>query len=214
MTANGRGRALKKDKTRKSSTGTTTQEAQPQEEIGYKLNDRQELFCHEYLKDRNATRAYIRAGYSEATAEACAPRLLGNAWIRARVNELIKEQLDKMKIEINFVIRQLLNSATIDIADAYDENGNLKPISEMPEPLRLAIISVETEELFDGRGDDREHIGTAKTIKIQDRLRALELLGKHLKMFTDVHEIPGLEGLAEEIKAARKRADQCRKSVK
>lgn len=179
----------------------------PEIEPTHTLTPKQELFCLEYLRDRNATKAYIRAGYSAETAEQSGPRLLGNVWIKVRINELIKEQVDRIKIDVGFVLREILNSATIDIADAYDEEGNLRPISEMSEPLRKAIIQIETEELFDGRGKDREHIGTAKTIKIQNRLHALELLGKHLKMFTDVHEIPGLERLAEQIQAARKRAE-------
>lgn len=182
----------------------------PEIEPTHVLNPKQELFCHEYLKDRNATRAYIRAGYAIEGAQQSATRLLSNVFIRARVNDLIKEQLDNLKVDAHFVLRQLLNTATIDISDAYDEDGNLLPISEMPEPLRKAIIQIETEELFDGKGAEREKIGTAKTIKIESRQRALELLGKHLKMFTDVHEIPGLEGLAEQIQAARKRADKCR----
>lgn len=184
--------------------------ALPETEPTYNLNPQQELFCYEYLKDRNQTKAYIRAGYSENGAQQNASNLMLSHFVRARINELIKEQLDKIKIDVGFVLREILNSASIDISDAYDTNGNLLPINDMPEPLRKAIIQIETEELFDGRGKDREHIGTAKTIKIQDRLKALELLGKHLKMFTDVHEIPGLEGLAEQIKLARSRAEKCR----
>ena len=133
--------------------------------------------------------------------------------IKAKVNKLIKEQLDKTKIDATFVLRQILNSATIDINDAYDDNGSLKAISEMPEPLRKSITEVETEELFEegtGRGNKRAQIGHTKKIKIEGRLKALTLLGKHLKMFTDITEIPGLEGLADAIKAARKRADTCR----
>lgn len=134
-----------------------------------------------------------------------------NHYIKARINELIKEQLDKIKIDVTFILREILNSANIDINDAYDENGNLKAISDMPEPLRKAITEIRTEELFEGRGKDRKHLGTAKTIKIQDRLRSLELLGKHLKMFTDIYEIPGLDNLAERLKAADKRVPEATK---
>ena len=176
------------------------------------LTPQQELFCHEYLIDRNGTQAAIRAKYSVKSAQEIASQLLSKLMIKSRINELIKIQLDTLKIDATFVLRQILNSANIDINDAYDENGNLKPISEMPEPLRKSITSIETEELFEGKGKDRERIGTAKTIKIEGRLKALKLLGLHLKMFTDVHEIPGLEGLAEAIKAARKRADECRET--
>lgn len=131
--------------------------------------------------------------------------MLLNVMIRAKINTLIKQQLDRIKIKADFIVRELLNTATINLRDAYDQQGNLLPIEDMPEPLQKAIAEIKTEELFDGHGEDREHIGTAKTIKIADRLRALELLGKHLKMFTDVHEITGLEGLAEQIKQARMR---------
>jgi phage terminase small subunit len=171
----------------------------------YEINEKQELFCNEYLKDRNATRAAIRAKYSPETAAEQASRLLRNVNIKARINELIKEQLDKIKIDVGFILREILNSATIDISDAYDENGNIKSISEMPEPLRKSIIQIESDELFDGVGKDRALIGYTKKIRIQDRIKSLDLLGRHLKMFTDVHVIPGLEGLAEKIAAARER---------
>jgi len=173
--------------------------------VKYKLNAQQEQFCQEYIIDRNQTQAYIRAGYSKDGARHAASLLLTNVNVRARVNQLIKEQVDKIKISATFIIREILNAATIDIADAYDDNGKLLPINEMPEPLRKSITSIETDELFEGTGNQREHIGTTKKIKIQDRAKSLELLGKHLKMFTDVVEIPGLEGLADKIRKARER---------
>lgn len=178
------------------------------------LTEKEKKFCVEYLKDRNATQAYIRTGYSPTGADANAIRLIGKDRVRAKINELIAQQLNRLKLSADLVIKELLKSATIDIKDAYDEEGNLLSIQDMPEPLRKAIITIETEELFDGRGEDRERIGTTKTIKISDRLRALELLGKHLKMFTDVHEIPGLEGLAERMSQAEQRLRKCKPSPK
>lgn len=196
-----------KKKTKKSKPTTGKEEYRP-------LNAREEKFCHEYLRDRNQTQAYIRAGYSRTGARANAARLITNDNVRARVNQLIKDQLDRIRIKSDIVIRELLNSALIDLKDAYDSEGNLLPIEDMPEPLRKAIVEIRTEELFDGRGEDREHIGTAKTIKIMDRFKSLEALGRHLKMFTDLHEIPGLDNLAEELKKARQRVNQCQSSFK
>jgi len=119
------------------------------------LTSQQERFCHEYLKDRNGTQAAIRARYSRKTAQEQASRLLSNVMIKARVNELIAAQINRLKLSSDLVIKELLKHATIDIADAYDENGELKDIQDMPEPLRKAIIAIETEELFEGRGEDR-----------------------------------------------------------
>jgi phage terminase small subunit len=176
------------------------------------LNFKKDLFCHEYIKDRNGTQAAIRAGYSGKTAQEQASRLLSNVMVRSKINELIKEYIDALKIDIRYVLKGILKRAEVNIADAYDEDGTLKALEDMPEHLQRAILKIKTEEIYEsnGRGKDRTHIGTAKTIEIESALKALELLGRHLKMFTDVHEIPGLENLAEQIKAARKRAENCR----
>lgn len=170
------------------------------------LNERQKSFCYEYIKDRNATQAYIRAGYATKGARQCASDLLSNPYIRSKINVLIKAQIESLALDQKLIIKELLKSATVDIADAYNADTNtLKEICDMPEPLRKAIVAVETEELFDGQGKDRQLIGYTKRIKFSDRLQALELLGKHLKLFTEVHEVTGLENLAERMKAARKR---------
>lgn len=177
-------------------------------EATYKLNANQELFCLEYIKDRNQTKAYIRAGYSEEGAPQNADRLMNNDYIRWRINELILEQINKIKIEAQFVLTELLKAANVDIKDAYNKDGTLKNVHDMPEPLRKAIAEITTEELFDGRGEDRKLIGYTKKIRLWDKTRALELLGKHLKMFADVHEVPGLDKLAERMAAADVRTKQ------
>jgi hypothetical protein len=51
-------------------------------------NKRHEKFCHEYIKDMNATQAAIRTGYSEKTANRIGSRLLSNVDIKTRVAEL------------------------------------------------------------------------------------------------------------------------------
>lgn len=175
------------------------------------LNPKQELFCNEYLKDRNGTQAAIRAGYSPDTAQEQASRLLSNVIVKARINELIKEQLDNIKIDARYILRSLLNSAAVNIADAYDEKNCLKPVSEMPEALQLSIVGLETHELYEGYGDEKELIGYAKKLKLENRQKSLELLGRNLKLFTDVMKLEGLDGLADRIEKARKRAKECLK---
>lgn len=55
------------------------------------LNEKQKRFCHEYIKDRNATQAAIRAGYAENSADVTGSRLLGKASISAYIAELAAE---------------------------------------------------------------------------------------------------------------------------
>jgi phage terminase small subunit len=166
------------------------------------LTSRQESFCQEYIKDYNGTRAAIRAKYSPKTAQEQASRLLSTVIIRGRINQLLEKQYNQIRPDVARVLKGLVKAAEIDIRMAYDADGCLLPIEDMPEPLAKAIQEIKTEELFDGHGKDREHIGTTKTLKLKDSLRGFELLGKHLKMFTDVMEVRGLEGLAERMRQA------------
>jgi len=196
-------------------TALTTEVTEPTYEKDlYQLTPKEELFCVEYLRDRNATQAYIRAGYATKYGRHEASKLLAKPYVRAKINSLIRKQIESLTLSQKLVITELLKHATINIADAYNEDNSLKDIKDMPEPLQKAIVAIETEELFDGVGRDREHIGRTKRIKFSDRLQALEMLGRHLKMFTDVHEIPGLEDLAERMREARLRRLRCQKTQK
>lgn len=75
-----------------------------------KLNDKQELFCREYLKDANGTQAAIRAGYSEKTACAIGCKLLSKVYIKNRINELsrpiVAEVFEAVKVDKEWVISQ------------------------------------------------------------------------------------------------------------
>ncbi len=194
-----------------------TVKKKPVKNNGWKpLTPQQERFCHEYIKDYNGTQAAIRAHYSPKSARKIASHLWTKVDIRGKINALIKEQFDNIKADVHMVLQGLCSAANIDIRMAYDEDGNLLPIKDIPEPLAKAITEIRTEELFDGQGKDRKHIGTAKTIKITDRMRARELIGKYRKMFIEVMEHRGIENLAEQIKKARQRREQaeCKNSPK
>ena len=169
------------------------------------LTPQQDLFCHEYLKDRNGMQSAIRAGYSSHTAKEQGYDLLTRPHVRYRVNQLIEEQFNRLKLDADRVIKGLLKISEADLRDAFDDNGNLLSIKDMPEPLIKALADIETDELYDGRGSDRKQIGVSRKIRLCDRNKALQDLGRHLKMFTDVQEIRGLESLAEQIKQARMR---------
>ncbi len=151
------------------------------------LTSQQDLFCHEYIKDRNGTQAAIRAKYSVKTANEQAARLLAKASVRYKINRLIEVQLKRIDLTADFIIKELLKLATFDLQDIYDAEGSFLPIEDMPETVRKAIASIEVEELFDGKGKNKERIGYAKKIKFWNKGQALELLGKHLKMFADTN---------------------------
>lgn len=139
------------------------------------MTPKAERFVEEYLVDQNATQAAIRAGYAASSAENTGYKLLKRPDVadaiaakRAKVSErtgLTVEYLDqKLKTLLDFDPRRLLN-----------DDGSLKPASEWDDATAAAVAGLEIEELFDGYGKDREHIGTARKVKIADRIKPIEL---------------------------------------
>ena len=152
----------------------------------------QKRFADEYLIDLNATRAY-KVAYpnckKDETASAAGSRMLGNVNVRQYIESKQKELEEKSGVTQQRIIEELAKIAFADIRKAYDKNGNLRPIQDLDDDTAGAIIGVESFEEYDGRGDDREYIGDTKKIKMADKIRAAELLGKHLGMFREKIEI-------------------------
>ena len=71
------------------------------------LSEKQKAFCREYLKDFNATQAYIRAKYSKNGARQSAHRTLTYAYIQAFLVELTAKQAEKAEITVEWVIQEL-----------------------------------------------------------------------------------------------------------
>jgi phage terminase small subunit len=83
------------------------------------------------------------------------------------------------------VLSELRAIALADIRSILDESGGVKPASEWPEEIARVIAGIDQFEEFEGRGSARVQVGWTKKIKFWDKLKALELIGKELKMFVD-----------------------------
>ena len=94
---------------------TKTSETKPRNLAPSGLTWKRDAFCSEYLKDRNATQAAIRAGYSEKTAKEQGYRLLTNVHVKARINELMRERAQRLEIETTDVLQRLWEKATADV---------------------------------------------------------------------------------------------------
>lgn len=156
------------------------------------LTPLQRLFVLEYLKDFNATQAAIRAGYSEKTASQIAYELLQNPLVVAQIENEKAQRLDRLQVDADWMLKRLIHEAEADLAELYDDDGRLKPVNEWPEIWRKGLVAgIEVEELFEGRGEDREHVGTLRKVKLADRTKRLELIGRHVDVqaFTDKKKI-------------------------
>lgn len=154
------------------------------------LNYRQMMFCAEFAVDLNGTQAAIRAGYAKDTADIHATRLLRIDSVKREISERLMRKIRRTEINADIVLSDLLESARLDISAAYDQNGNLKPIHEIPEEIRREIVSIETEEEFakvkDLAGNtNNEVVGWTKKVKFSDKMRAREILAKHLGIYKD-----------------------------
>lgn len=156
-----------------------------------KLTDKQEMFCREYLLDLNATQAAIRAGYSEKTARFIGTENLSKPNIADRVSNLKAERIKDTKIDASYVLKRLVEIDQMDVADILNEDGSVKSISEWPKVWRQYISGIDLADMFEGHGEDREMVGILKKIKWPDKVKNLELLGKHVEVqaFKDRHDL-------------------------
>lgn len=144
------------------------------------------LFIHHFCSNGgHGQNAAIAAGYAPKNAKTQACRMLATPRVKAEVDRVMGKALAKSEVTIDRVISELANIAFSDVGEAFATNGDLKPIHEMPETIRRALSGIDVDQLFEGRGEDREHIGYTKKIRMWEKTKALELLGRHLKMFTD-----------------------------
>lgn len=114
-------------------------------------------------------------------------KLLAITNIQEYILEKQKEIQERTEITQDKVIKELANIAFLDIRKLYNESGGLKNIQDIDEETVKAVSSLETLEEYDSRGENREKIGNIRKVKLLDKTKALELLGKHLGMFSDVN---------------------------
>jgi phage terminase small subunit len=107
------------------------------------MTAKQEAFAIEYLKDKNATQAAIRAGYSAKTAYSIGCEMLR----KPEIQEIIRAKQEEVAAKATLTAESIAE--------------NLKEIAANP----LA--------------------------KDSDRIRAYELLGKYVGMFTEKVEMKG-----------------------
>ncbi len=141
------------------------------------LTPKQKRFVAEYLVDLNATAAAKRAGYSEKTACEQAARLLANVKVQTAVQEAKQARQERTEITQDMVLREMSKLAFFDIRKMFDKNGKPLDISALDADTAAALVGLDVQDVTDNDGN---YIGFVKKYKMADKIRALELLGKHL----------------------------------
>jgi phage terminase small subunit len=156
--------------------------------LSLKLTPKQKLFCKYYLISLNATDAAIKAGYSKKTANRIGTENLSKPVIREYLESQMKSKEQELDISVDRILKELASIAFLDISEFYNEDGTLKNIKEINETARRAIQSVTTREEQGATVEDGEikpQFFNVNNIKANDKLKALELLGKYHSIFKD-----------------------------
>ena len=146
------------------------------------MTKKQKRFIEEYLIDLNATQAAIRAGYSPDTAYSIGNENMKKPEIKAKIDKAMAERSKRTGVNADRVVRELAKIAFVNADDVIDaETATLKPDAAREDTAAIQSVKVKTF------GED----GLEREIKMADKLKALELLGKHLGMFKDKVELSG-----------------------
>jgi|GEM_PF-522383 len=156
------------------------------------VDDRHELFCHEYLIDLSIKNAAARAGFSERSARQHGWVVFNRPEVQERIKYLNSSRLGRIAIDADYVLRRLIEIDQMDVLDIMNDNLSFKPVSEWPPVWRQYLAGLDNFEEFEGYGEDREMIGMVRKIKWPDKVKNLKLLGDHVAVgaFKDKH---GLE---------------------
>lgn len=149
---------------------------------------KQQRFVDEYLIDLNATQAAIRAGYSPKTANEQGARLLANVSVQDAVSRAQAERSRRTGISQDRILRELAKIALLNISDVVNlDTVTIKEGATREDTACIASVKIKTGNV------------TEREIKTHDKLKALDLLGRHLGMFTgqagqDIEDIDKARG--------------------
>ncbi|MHB1152086.1 MAG: terminase small subunit [Eubacteriales bacterium] len=144
-----------------------------------KLTVKQLTFCNEYLIDLNATQAAIRSGYAPKNANNTASALMANPKISAHISKKIAERSRRTGVNADRVIRELARVAFVKPTDVINSaEATVREDSSDDDIAAIASIRVKKIPTSEGMGIERE-------VKLHDKIKALEMLGKHLNIFGD-----------------------------
>ena len=142
-----------------------------------KLTAKQQRFVDEYLIDLNATQAAIRAGYSPDTAMEQGYQLLQKTSVSNAISQTMAHRSHRTGITQDRVLRELAKVAFVNANDVIDPDSATVRDDATEEDLAcIQAVKVKISESGMGSSSERE-------IKLYDKMRALEMLGKHLGLF-------------------------------
>jgi phage terminase small subunit len=105
--------------------------------------------------------------------------------VKEKLRAVFDARRRETDIDAKTILSELFRLAHVDPGLAYNDDGTMKPINEIPEDVRRALAGIETEETFVSVNGERIYTGRIKKARFWDKNRSLELLAKHLGLLID-----------------------------
>lgn len=170
----------------------------------------QEAYAQEYTKcPENQTQAAINAGFSPNTAAVKASVMMRDERIQKRIAELMEERNKRLRVSADYVLLRLVEIDQMDVIDILNDDGTLKPIREWPKIWRTTLSGFDLSSTI--MNMDETSIETIlKKIKWPDKVKNLELIGKHVDVnaFKERLEVSGTVTIADRMAKARRRVKE------
>ena len=163
---------------------------------GDELSPRLHAFVREYLTDLNATRAYVRAGYSPSSADANAQRVMRIPKVARAIARAQEQRARAVGVSQADVLHEmsLLSNSCIDHYLVTDD-GHVQPAPGAPDGVMRAIQSIKrkTHVHLDKEGSETGRTYDVE-IRLWDKPQPLKLMGRHVGLFADRVEHTGKNG--------------------
>lgn len=165
------------------------------------LTPKQRIFVMEYLRDFNATRAAMAAGYSKKTAYSIGWELLRKPEIKAAIQRYNEAMMDEVGINAQRVLMEYMKIAFSDITDYVEFGQAEEPLfSDKGEPLinpetgdqmtyKRSFVAFKNNDDVDGTIINEVKQGKdGVSVKLYDKMKALDVLTKYIDLLPDKHK--------------------------
>jgi phage terminase small subunit len=152
------------------------------------LTGKQRAFIDEYMIDHNAAGAARRAGYAEATCKETGSRLKNTPAIHAELQRREYDRAERCDVKTDDILLELKRIAFFDVRTLFDpvtKKFRTDPWDMNEDELR-ALVNFDIIVV----SKDGDYIVKAQP---GNKIKALELLGRYKKLFTDKVETSGAQ---------------------
>ena len=150
-------------------------------------------FAELYVIYLDGAKAARGANYSKNSARQIGLELLHDDAVQCVIQELVAERSRRTQVQGDDILLGLLRIARFNPKDIFNDDGSMKKLSDIPDEIAEAIAGMKFKD------------GKLEELKLPDKVRSYELLGKHKRLFADVHVVEGEMTIKERIARGRQR---------